>query len=118
MFKKDPLRKVLNTIFLPALFSILFSMQKVYSQTSINKCLRQILTYYEEKTDNETLRKALRDAKTLYKSDVINDSLAKKLLIVDSLLVNDRKLAQGAFLYVNMLVQLFKKLPPKQEHVY
>jgi hypothetical protein len=97
MSKKDPLRKLLNTIFLPALFSMLFGMQKVYSQTPINKRLRQIITYYEEKADNETLRKAVKDAKTLYKSDVINDSLAKKLLIVDSLLVSDRKLAQGLF---------------------
>src|SRR5687768_4551426 len=100
--------------FIPTLFG---RAQKLSTRPSLHDSLRQMLTHIEAKTKNDILQNVVREAKTLYTGNVINDSLAKKLLIADSLLVNALPVDQPvAYSYANVLVQLFKDLPPKQEH--
>lgn len=77
-----------------------------------------MLNHIEERAKNDVLKNVVREAKTLYTSDVINDSLAKKLLIIDSLLMKVSPMdSLPALSYAKALVQLFKYLPPKQEHL-
>lgn len=115
------MNKLLKKILLLALVSIptfFGRIQNVYSQPALHDTLRRVLTSLEQKTKDDILRKAIREAKTLYTSNAIDDSLAKKLLIIDSVLVKAAPPDQPVALsYAKALVQLFKELPPKQEHL-
>ncbi len=115
------MKKLLKNVLLVGLVSIpaLFvSAQNLYTRPSLHDSLRQMLNHIEEGTKNDVLLNRVREAKTLYTSDVIKDSLVKKLLIIDSLLLNASPIDQlPALSYAKVLVQLFKDLSPKQEHL-
>jgi tetratricopeptide (TPR) repeat protein/CHAT domain-containing protein len=114
---KKLLKKVLLIIqlFILGLFG---RMEKGYGQsTALPDSLKRQLSYIAANTKDTPLRKAVKEAQAIYTGRTIDDSISKKLLIVDSFLVNKAELnRQIAVSYTKNLVQLFKELPPKQEH--
>jgi hypothetical protein len=114
---KKSLQKVLM-LYLVVITGLLGMIQYVYGQSSsLQDSLKQQLTYIEANTKDTALRKAVKEAQSIYTGGMIDDSVSKKLLIVDSRLVNNPELnRQIVIAYAQTLMQLFKELPPKQEH--